>query len=330
VVVERVVDLVACVAIASVALLVLSVRGIVANAVILGAAVSALFLIVLAVGIAAHRLPGLDRIRELVDRWPRVREMARSLQDGLAVAARPRTVGEAILVSAASWTMAILALAAVGLVYGSLYAFRAPDFRGVVAYSSLAQSGLIVLGLFANNDLGFDGAVLQMVNLALVSASLFLLAGMIERRTSTGEFRLIGGMARGRPALATTLMIAGIVSLAVPLSTTFAGEFLILAGVFQQGWGWAVVGAVAIVLAAMYMLRLISAALHQDVGSAVADSTHDLRIGELAVVVPLVACLVGLSAWPNLISGRAFGGGHATVSVRTTLASPGAWTRYTP
>ncbi|HEX7082983.1 MAG TPA: NADH-quinone oxidoreductase subunit M [Gaiellaceae bacterium] len=223
-----------------------------------------------------------------------------------------------------------LVLASVSLIYGSLLAFRSPDFRGVVAYSSLAQSGLIVLGLFANNDLGFDGAVLQMVNHALVSASLFLLAGMIERRTSTGEFRLIGGMARGRPALATTLMIAGIVSLAVPLSTTFAGEFLILAGVFQQGWGWAVVGAVAIVLAAMYMLRLISAALHQDVGSAVADSTLDLRIGELAVVVPLVACLVGLSAWPNLISGRAFGGGHATVSVRTTLASPGAWTRYTP
>ena len=74
-------------------------------------------------------------------------------------------------------------LAAVGLVYGSLLAFRAPDIRGVIAYSSLAQMGLITMGLFAVNDLGFDGSVLQMVNHGLISATLFLLAGMIERRT---------------------------------------------------------------------------------------------------------------------------------------------------
>ena len=79
-------------------------------------------------------------------------------------------------------------------------------------------------------------------------------------------------MARGRPALATLVMIVGVISLAVPLSTSFAGEFLILAGVFQQGWAWAVIGAVAIVLAAMYMLRAISGVLHQDVGSAVPDA----------------------------------------------------------
>jgi len=202
------------------------------------------------------------------------------------------------------WRVVILVLGSVSLIYGSLLAFRAPDFRGVVMYSSLAQAGLIVLGLFANNSLGFDGAVLQIVNHALVSASLFLLAGMVERRTSTGEFALLGGMARGRPALATTIMTVGVISLAVPLSTTFAGEFLILAGAFQQGWAWAVVGAVAMVLAAMYMLRAISGVLHQDVGPAVPDAATDLRLGELAIVVPLVLCLVGLSAWPNLISGH--------------------------
>src|SRR5262249_56995777 len=90
---------------------------------------------------------------------------------------------------------AVLALAAASLVYGSLLAFRSVDFRGVVAYSSLAQSGLIALGLFAGRDLGFDGAVLQMVAHGLVSASLFLIAGTVERRTTTGEFRLLGGMA---------------------------------------------------------------------------------------------------------------------------------------
>jgi NADH-quinone oxidoreductase subunit M len=138
--------------------------------------------------------------------------------------------------------------------------------------------------------------------------TMFLLAGMVERRTATGELSRLGGLARGRPALATVLMTVGVMALAVPLSSNFAGEFLILAGVFQQYWVWAVIGVAAIVLAAMYMLRLISAVLHQDVGSAVSDAALDLRIGELAVVLPLVGVLLALSAWPNAISGHAFQG----------------------
>jgi NADH-quinone oxidoreductase subunit M len=200
----------------------------------------------------------------------------------------------------------ILVLASIGLVYGALLAFRAPDIRGVVAYSSLSQMGLITYGLFAANDLGFDGSVLQMVNHGLISTTLFLLAGMVERRAATGELVLLGGMARGRPALATVLMTTGVIALAVPLSSSFAGEFLILAGVFQQGWAWAVIGAVAIVLAAMYMLRLISAVLHEQPGPAVTPAALDLRGAELAVVVPLVGLLLALSAWPAAISGHSF------------------------
>jgi NADH-quinone oxidoreductase subunit M len=196
----------------------------------------------------------------------------------------------------------VLGLAAAGLVYGSFLAFRAPDVRGVIAYSSLAQMSLITIGLFAFNDLGIDGAVLHMVNHGLISATLFLLAGAIERRTSTGDFARLGGMARGRPALATVLMATGIIALAVPGSSAFAGEFLILAGIFDEGWAWAAVGAAAIVLAAMYMLRLISGVLHQDVGPAVPDEALDLRPAELAVLVPLVGCLLALSVWPAAIT----------------------------
>jgi NADH-quinone oxidoreductase subunit M len=200
----------------------------------------------------------------------------------------------------------ILAAAAVGLVYGSLLAFRAPDLRGIVAYSSLAQLGLITLGLFAGNEAGLNGAVLQMVNHGLVSAALFMLAGGIERRAATGELARLGGLARGRPALATLVMTTGIIALAVPGATTFAGEFLILAGVFREGWGWAVVGASGIVLAAMYMLRFISAVLHQQPGPAVSEDALDLRPAELGILVPLVACLLALSAWPAAITDRSF------------------------
>ena len=209
----------------------------------------------------------------------------------------------------------ILALAAIGLIYGSLLAFRAPDIRGVIAYSSLAQMGLITMGVFSVNDLGLDGSVLQMVNHGLISTTLFLLAGMVERRTLTGELSRLGGMARGRPVLATVLLTAGVITLAVPLSSAFAGEFLILAGVFRHGWGWSVVGAVAMVLAAAYALRLVSAILHRDVGPAVSDAALDLRPAELGVVLPMLACLLALSAWPAAITQHSFRGDHGQADV---------------
>jgi NADH-quinone oxidoreductase subunit M len=216
-----------------------------------------------------------------------------------------------------NFRVTVLVLASVGLVYGSLVAFRAPDLRGVIAYSSLAQMSLITMGVFAGNIEGLNGAVLQSVAHGLVSATLFLLAGAIERRTSTGELLLLGGMAKGRPALATLLMTAGIIALAVPGSASFAGEFLILAGVFDAGWAWAAIGAGAIVLAAMYMLRLISAVLHEARGSTVSDEALDLRPAELGILVPLVGCLLALSVWPAAVTDRSFGG-----DVSTTIGAP--------
>ncbi len=199
-----------------------------------------------------------------------------------------------------------LALSAIGLVYGSLLAFRASDIRGVVAYSSLAQMSLIALGVFAQNELSLSGSVLQMVNHGLVSAALFLLAGVIEMRASTGVLSRLGGMAKGRPILATLIISVGVISLAVPGSNAFAGEFLILAGVFQQGWGWAIPGLIGMVLAAMYMLRLISALLHREVGEAVPKTAPDVRLPELCVIGALLACMLALSVWPAAISKHSF------------------------
>jgi NADH-quinone oxidoreductase subunit M len=206
----------------------------------------------------------------------------------------------------ADWRVPVLVLASIGLIYGSLLAFRAPDVRGIIAYSSFAQMNLIVIGLFAVNESGQSGALLQMVNHALISAALFLLAGAIERRAATGELGLLGGMARGRPILATALITTGVIALAVPGSSAFAAEFLILNGIFSRGWGWAVVGAVAIVLAAMYMLRLISAVLHEDVGTAVPAAALDLRPAEIGIVLPLVVILLVLSFWPAAITDHSF------------------------
>lgn len=233
----------------------------------------------------------------------------------------------------ADFRVLVLVLASLGLVYGSLLAFRAPDVRGVIAYSSLAQMGLITLGLFSGNSAGVNGAILQSVVHALVSATLFLLAGGIERRAGNGELASLGGFAKGRPALATLLMTTGVIALAVPGSAAFAGEFLILAGVFDRGWLWAVIGAAAIVLAAMYTLRLISAVLHDRRGAAVSEEALDLRPAELAIVVPLVACLLALSAWPAGVADRSLPGGDPAGGQTSALfsqAAGGGWTAYAP
>ena len=100
-------------------------------------------------------------------------------------------------------------------------------------------------------------------------------------------------------------------------SSAFAGEFEILAGVFTRGWGYSVVGAVAIVLAAMYMLRLISAVLHREPGPAVTSEALDLRPAELGAIVPLLACLLALSVWPAAITERSFAHDRARTDVST-------------
>jgi len=205
----------------------------------------------------------------------------------------------------------ILVLASAGLIYGSVLAFRSPDLRGVVAYSSMAQMGLITLGIFSFDSLGVDGAILQSVAHGLISASMFLLVGMVERRCGTGELSELGGMARGRPTLATIVLVAGMIALAVPGSATFAGEFLIMAGVYAQGWGYSVVVALGVVLAAMYTLRVISAILHEKQGRAVKEDALDLRLGELALVLPLLLVALGLSVWPALVSESSFSGESA-------------------
>ena len=187
----------------------------------------------------------------------------------------------------------------------------------MIAYSSLAQIGLIMLGLFATNSLGIDGAVLQMVNHGLISATLFLLAGAVERRTATGRFDSLGGMAKGRPALATVLMTTGVIALAVPGSGRVRGRVRdprrgLPAGLALRGRSvrsrscWR----------RCTSLRMISAVLHARKGPAVHDAALDLRPAELAILVPLVAILLFLSAWPAAITDR-------VVVAQATEHSPG-------
>lgn len=198
-----------------------------------------------------------------------------------------------------------IALGLIGLLWGSLLAFRQPDSRGVIAYSSVAQMGIVILGIFLLNEQGTTGAAFQMVNHAIISAALFLLAGWAETRAGSGLFSHLGGLARGRPVLATTILVVGMVALAVPGSALFASEFLILLGAFEQHWWLGAIASLAIILAAMYMLRWISAVLHGAEGDLVGQNRPpDLRSGAFLAILPLTLVLIALSIVPNLVTSR--------------------------
>ena len=216
-----------------------------------------------------------------------------------------------------------VALAIIGLLWSSLMAFRQPDSRGVIAYSSIAQMSMIGLGIFVMNDIGATGATFQMVNHGLISVLLFLLAGIVEVRTGDGLFRRIGGLARGRAGLSTIVMTTGIAALAVPGSALFASEFLVLLGAFRDWWLIGTLASLAIVLAAMYMLRWISAILHDAPTdpSPGLGGMRDLR-WEAAYLVPLIAAVLVLSVYPYAVTHRVSQSMHGIVSAVTAKAAP--------
>jgi glycosyltransferase 2 family protein len=149
VVVERVVDIAVVVAIAAFAIIVLSIRGLVASAVLLGVAIVVLLVIGLAIGVVAHRIPGAARIAAAAARWPRVGELARKLRDGLAVAGRPRTLFEALALSVIAWGATLLAFAAAGQAVGiELTIGQASLLAAGVALAAAIPSGPASLGTF--------------------------------------------------------------------------------------------------------------------------------------------------------------------------------------
>ena len=206
--------------------------------------------------------------------------------------------------TAYDWRWLFLGLGLAGLLYASLVAFRQPDARGVVAYSSVGQMNLIVIGIFALpaaghfSSNGLAGAQFQMVNHGVVSLAAFLLIGLVELRTGTDALASLGGLANRRPVLSTVLLIAALYALAVPGSSVFVSEIYILIGAFAENALLGSAAAIAIVLAAMYMLRWYSALAHGDDGPSVPSGMPDMRVRELAIAVPLIVILLAMSAWP--------------------------------
>jgi NADH-quinone oxidoreductase subunit M len=220
----------------------------------------------------------------------------------------------------------LLLLIALGsILYGSVQAFTQTDARLIAGYSSIAQLGFITLGIFALDPQGAQGALLQMVNHGLVMGGLlFIIALLAQRAGGSEDVREMGGIAFRAPVLASLFLVVALATLAMPGSSNFVGEFLILLGVFKAKLAIAVIAFTGVVLASVYALRLFIRAMHNRVGRSV--TSREIGLLDGAVLVPIVAVILALAFYPQLALHRSERSVKAAVAVPNALTRPASTT----
>lgn len=196
-----------------------------------------------------------------------------------------------------------LTLGAVGIVYGAVVATMQRDLKRLVAYSSVAHLGFIVLGTFGLSQQGLEGGVLQMVNHGLSTGALFLLVGMIYERRHTRQIAELGGIQRVAPVFAGVFMLVMLSSIGLPGLNGFVGEFLVLLGTFVTRRWWAVAGTFGVILAALYLLWAYQRVFHGEPQGANA-AFPEMTVRERAVMAPLVVLIVVLGVYPRPVLDR--------------------------
>ncbi len=225
--------------------------------------------------------------------------------------------------AAAHFQMLMLLIALTSILYGSVMAFTQAHARLIAGYSSVAQLGFITLGIFALNPQGAQGALLQMVNHGLVVAPLFFIIALLARRAGGSEdIRDMGGIATRAPVLASVFLIVALATLAIPGSSNFVGEFLILLGVFNTKLVVAVVAFSGVVMASVYALRVFIRAMHNRVGPAV--RSHDIGLLDGAVLVPFLAVIAFFALYPQLALHRSEASATAAVAAAHAALRPTA------
>ena len=193
----------------------------------------------------------------------------------------------------------IAALGAVGVAYGALIALVQRDIRSLLAYSSLSHLGFCVLGIAAASEMALTGAVFQAISHGIVTAALFLVFGAIIDREGAGDFASLGGLARKLPVTAFFLMVFSVAAVALPLTSSFVGEFLVIMGSWTAFPVWTLVSMTGVVLGAVYTLTAYMKTMFGPVRDAVPLRRADIRGGDALVLVSLVAAVVALGVVPG-------------------------------
>ena len=190
-------------------------------------------------------------------------------------------------------------LAIIGIIYGALVSIRQEDVKSLVAFSSVSHLGFVMLGLFAINVQGVEGGILQMINHGISTGALFLIVGMIYERRHTRLIADFGGVSKKMPVFAAFFMIVTLSSIGLPGTNGFVGEFTILLGTFKSNVVYAVLGAVGIILAAIYMLWMYQRIMFGKITKPENENLNDLSLREKIVLIPLILAIFWIGIYPK-------------------------------
>src|SRR5256884_3776316 len=198
----------------------------------------------------------------------------------------------------------IVVLSLVGILYGGLVAMVQPDFKKLIAYSSVAHLGFVMLGIWALTLQSVQGALLVMINHGISTGALFFLVGMIYERRHSRLIAAYGGIARVVPLFAAILTFVSLSSIGLPGTNGFVGEFLVLVGAFRTHPVAAGIAATGVIVAAAYLLWALQRVIFNPLDKPENEKLLDLTPRELAVLLPLVACIVWIGVYPKPILDR--------------------------
>ena len=198
------------------------------------------------------------------------------------------------------WRWVVPALAVAAIIWGALMAIVQRDMKLLVAYSSVSHMGFIVLGIFSYNIQGQQGAVLQMVNHGIIIPALFLFVAWIADRTGTRDRSALAGLAPRMPVLAGVFLIAVLAALGLPGLNSFVGEFMTLLGAWERAPVLAATGAIGLVLAPVYLLRMFQGAMYGE--PAGPRPSGDIHAGQLALVAPLIILMFAIGLYPYALT----------------------------
>ncbi len=193
----------------------------------------------------------------------------------------------------------ISVLALIGILYGALVSMVQTDIKRLVAYSSVAHLGFVMLGMFALNLQGLAGSLLQQINHGLSTGALFLLVGVVYDRKHTRRIEEYGGIAKVMPLYASLFMIVMLSSVGVPGLNGFVGEFLILLGTFKANIAYGVFGAAGVILAAVYLLSMYQRVFFGKITHPENEKLPDCSAREAFVLIALVVFIILIGIYPD-------------------------------
>ena len=196
------------------------------------------------------------------------------------------------------WVVPVLAIA--GILWGALMALVQRDMKMLVAYSSISHMGFIVLGIFALNVQGQQGALVQMVNHGVIISALFLIVAWIQDRTGSRDRSAVFGLAPRMPILAGVFTVVTLAALGLPGLNSFVGEFMILLGAWERAPALAIAAAVGLVLTPVYMLRFFQGAMYSD--KPYPTELPDIYGGQLSLLAPLIALMFAIGLSPGVLT----------------------------